>query len=76
MPFNEEGARDLVLALMHLTLHDECRAWKSYDWDVMNALCERGFISNPRSRAKSVSLTAEGLARSREMYAKYLEESA
>ena len=75
MPFNQERAGDLVLALMQLTLHEECRAWKSYDWDVMNSLCERGFISNPRSRAKSVSLTEEGLARSREMYAKYLEDA-
>ena len=73
MAFNEERAGDLVLALMQLTLHEECRAWKSYDWDVMNSLHERGFITDPRSKAKSVILTDEGLARSREMYAKYLE---
>jgi hypothetical protein len=74
MAFNQERAGDLVLALMQLTLHEECRTWKSYDWDVMNSLCERGFINNPRSRAKSVVLTEEGLARSREMYAKYLDD--
>lgn len=73
MAFNEERAGDLVLALMHLTLHEERRAWKSYDWDVMNDLCERGFITDPRSKAKSVALTDEGLVRSREMFAKYLE---
>jgi hypothetical protein len=58
---------------MHLTLHEDYRAWKSYDWDVMNYLHEPGFISDPRSKAKSVILTDEGLARSRETYAKYLE---
>jgi hypothetical protein len=73
MAFNEERAGDLVLALMQLTLHDECRAWKSYDWDVMSYLHEHGFISDPRSKAKSVMLTDDGLARSRAMYAKYLE---
>ena len=73
MAFNEERAGDLVLALMQLTLHEECRAWKSYDWDVMNSLHERGFITDPRSKAKSVILTDEGLARSREMYVRYLE---
>ena len=73
MAFNEERAGDLVLALMQLTLHEECRAWKSYDWDVMNYLHERGFITDPRSKAKSVILTHEGLMRSREMYVKYLE---
>jgi hypothetical protein len=73
MAFNQERAGDLVLALMQLTLHEERRAWKSFDWDVMNDLYERGFITDPRSKAKSVLLTDEGLARSREMYVKYLE---
>lgn len=73
MAFNQERAGDLVLALMQLTLHEECRTWKSYDWDVMNNLFERGFITDPRSKAKSVILTEEGLARSKEMYTKYLE---
>jgi hypothetical protein len=75
MAFNRERAGDLVLALMQLTLHEECRAWKSYDWEVMNDLCERGFISDPHSKAKSIVLTDEGLTRSREMYAKYLEDA-
>jgi hypothetical protein len=73
MAFNPDRAGDLVLALMQLTLHDECRAWKSYDWDVMNHLHERGFITDPRSKAKSVVLTDKGLARSREMYVKFLD---
>ena len=73
MAFNRERAGELVLALMQLTLHEERRAWKSFDWDVMNDLFERGFITDPRRKAKSVLLTDEGLARSREMYVKYLE---
>ena len=75
MAFNRERAGDLVLALMQLTLHEERRAWKSFDWDVMNDLFERGFITDPRRKAKSVLLTDEGLARSREMYVKYLESA-
>jgi hypothetical protein len=73
MAFNRERAGDLVLAMMQLTLHEERRAWKSYDWEVMNDLFDRGFITDPRSKAKSVVLTDEGLARSREMYTQYLE---
>ena len=72
MTYDRERAGDLVLALMHLSLHDGARAWKSYDWDVLNFLHERGFISNPISKAKSVVLTEEGEARSRAMFAKYL----
>ena len=72
MSYNRERAADLVLALMQLTIHDGGRAWKSFDWDVMNDLCERGLISDPRSKAKSVALSEEGMARSREMFQKYL----
>ena len=75
MAFSRERAGDLVLALMQLTLHEQRRAWKSFDWDVMNNLFERGLISDPRSKAKSVLLSDEGLARSREMYVKYLESA-
>jgi hypothetical protein len=73
MPVDIARAGDLVLALMQLTLHEERRAWKSFDWTVMDELFERGFITDPRSKAKSVVLTDDGLARSREMFRQYLE---
>jgi hypothetical protein len=46
---------------MYLTLHDEYRAWKGFDWDCMNRLHEKGFIENPVNKAKSVVLTDRGL---------------
>lgn len=61
---------DAVLALLHLTLHDERRAWKSFDWDVLNRLHEKGFISDPVSKAKSVALTDEGLRESERLFKK------
>lgn len=76
MHYDPERAEDLVLALMYLTLHDEVRTWKSFDWDIMNRLYEKGFISDPKSRAKSVILHEEGMARSRAMFQKYLATAA
>ena len=49
-----------VLALLLLGLHAGCRVWKTFDWDAMNRLHEKGFISNPVGKAKSVVLTEEG----------------
>jgi predicted GNAT superfamily acetyltransferase len=72
MSYDRERASELVLALMQLSVHEAVRTWKSYDWDVMNDLFERGYISDPRSKAKSVVLTDAGMQRSREMFAKYL----
>ena len=51
---------DAVLALLYLGLHDGARAWKGFDWDAMNRLHEKGMISNPVSKAKSVVFTEEG----------------
>lgn len=52
-----------VLALLYLGLHNHARAWKGFDWDAMNRLHEQGYISDPRSKAKSVVFTDEGLKR-------------
>jgi hypothetical protein len=38
---------DVVLALLYLGLHDGARARKSFDWDAMDRLHEKGYISNP-----------------------------
>src|SRR5262249_35471379 len=35
--------------------------WKSFDWAAMERLHEKGLISDPVGRAKSVVLTDEGL---------------
>ena len=50
-----------VLALLYLGLHDVERAWKGFDWESMNRLHEKGFISDPRGKAKSVAFTENGL---------------
>jgi hypothetical protein len=57
-----------VLALLYLTLHDQDRAWKSFDWDVMNRLHEKGLIYNPVGKAKSVVFTDEGLREAKQMF--------
>jgi hypothetical protein len=53
-----------VLALPYLGLHDGERTWKGFDWDAMNRLHEKGYISDPVGKAKSVLFTEEGLAES------------
>jgi Domain of unknown function (DUF6429) len=35
------------------------RAWKGHDWGVMNVLHEKGYISNPATKAKSVVFTED-----------------
>jgi tetratricopeptide (TPR) repeat protein len=59
--FQADRIDDAVLALLFLGLHDGDRAWKSFDWEVMDRLHRKGFISNPVGKAKSVVFTDEGL---------------
>jgi len=52
-----------VLSLSAFSSDDIMCVWKSVDWDVMGLLYERGWISNPKGKARSVHITGEGLER-------------
>ena len=74
MDYDADKVDDAVLALFTLTVHEEdefgARAWKGHDWETLNRLHEKGFISDPVSKAKSVVVTPKGLAKGRELFAK------
>jgi hypothetical protein len=63
-----ENIDSAVIALLYLGTHEEWRTWKSFDWDAMGRLHEKGFISDPVGKAKSVIFTEEGLAESRRLF--------
>jgi Domain of unknown function (DUF6429) len=67
----EEKIDEVVLGLMQLTLHEGDRAWKGFDWSVLDRLYAKGFITNPKGKAKSVVLTDQGLAQSRAAFEKH-----
>ena len=48
---------DTVLGLLWLTLHDENRAWKGFDWGALDRLHQKGLIADPANKAKSVVLS-------------------
>ncbi len=69
--YDGERVQDAVLALMHLTAqHDRFgwRAWKSFPWEATDGLFERGLIGDPKSQAKSVVVTEEGVRRAEELF--------
>jgi len=70
MDIDNDKIDEAVLALLSLTLHDDVRAWKSFDWEAMNRLFEKGYILNPVVKAKSVVLTEKGLAESERLFTK------
>jgi len=44
--------------------------WKSFDWEALNRLHQRGYISDPIGKAKSVVLTEEGLQEAERLFKK------
>ena len=68
MEINTQRIDEAVLALLYLGLHERNRAWKGFDWDAMGRLHEKGFITDPVGKAKSVALTEEGLQEARRLF--------
>ena len=71
MEYDQDKVGDVVLALLNLTLHDGSRAWKGFDFDVMDRLHAKGYILDPHNKNKSVVLTQEGLKRSEDLFEKH-----
>jgi len=68
MAINEKKIDETVLALLYLTLDKNGRAWKGFDFEVMNRLHRKGFIQNPVNKNKSVALTEDGIAESKRLF--------
>ena len=74
MEYNKDKVDEMVLALMSLVMHsdgDAVRAWKGFDWDTLDRLHEKGFISDPKSKAKSVILSSKAVQLSESLFKKH-----
>ena len=52
MEIDRDKINDGVLALLYLTLDRDGRAWKGFDWDVMDRLHAKGLIANPKDQGE------------------------
>lgn len=65
MNYDQARIEDAALALLAVFSFEDGRAWKGFDFDVMDRLHARGLISDPKGKSKSVFLSPEGLERGR-----------
>jgi len=72
MEYDHHKVDEMVLALLSLTMFEEdqhvARAWKGHDWVAMGRLHEKGYISDPKNKAKSVVVNVQGVKRYRELF--------
>ncbi|OGV59986.1 MAG: hypothetical protein A2498_13650 [Lentisphaerae bacterium RIFOXYC12_FULL_60_16] len=76
MKYNLEKVDELTMALMFLVMWDrreDCgaRAWKSFDWATMDRLHEKGWITDPKKKAKSVGVTEDGYKQAEAAFLKH-----
>lgn len=79
MEIDAEKIDELTLALMWLVMHKDkygWRAWKGFDWDTLDRLCEKGFISDPKNKAKSVAVPDEAAALAEQLFVKHFAKRA
>ena len=81
MDFDENIIDEYTLALLYLVTHERheglgARAWKGFDWDTLNRLHNKGYISNPICKAKSVGMSEEGFLKAKELFEKHFSKKA
>ena len=64
--YDPSKIEDAVLALLGVFEFEEGRVWKKYDFEVMDALFAKGYITNPIEKPHSVNLTPEGFTKAKE----------
>lgn len=75
MTIDTDRIDDAVLALLHLTLHDQNRASKGLEGDALGRLQQKGLIEDTADE-KSVTLTDDGLQRSKQLFAAMFTRNA
>ena len=74
MDYDEDKLDQVVLALLHHNTFDHggvLRAQKSFDWNAMERLHEKGVISDPKSKAKSLIMTEKSQEIAEELFNKF-----
>ncbi len=76
MNYDEDKVDEFTLALLYLVAHERqeglgARAWKGFDWDTLDRLHEKGYLSNPAGKAKSVIMTEKGFLMAEELFERH-----
>jgi hypothetical protein len=77
--YDTDKLDDAVLALLYLTMFKDgpgVRAWKGHDWSALQRLFQKGYIHDPKNKAKSVVITEKGAAKAEKLFRKLFGKKA
>lgn len=76
MEYNQEKVDEMILALLYLTSSRDqygIRAWKGLNWEALDRLYKKGYISDPQSKSPTLVMSEEGANLSKELFFKYFD---
>ena len=74
MEYDKDKVDDATLALMYLVAFKFDQklpghsAWKSFDWDTLNRLHEKGLISDPHNKNKSINMSEDAFKKAEALF--------
>jgi len=71
---NQKKLAEATLAILSLSSFSDpmgVRAWKGVDWNLMKMLFEKGWISDPVGKQKSIVMSEEGVKLAEEFLEKH-----
>jgi hypothetical protein len=76
MNYDREKVDEITMALLRLVMFEReeglgARAWKGFDWDTMERLHAKGWISDPKKKTKSIRVTEEGVRQAEAAFQKH-----
>jgi len=74
MEYDKEKVDEMILALLYLTSSTDqygTRAWKAFDWQSMDRLFKKGYISDPHEKGPSLTFSKTGAELSKQLFEKY-----
>ncbi len=69
--YDQDKIDEITLALIYLNVIEAGGAWKGIPWSATDRLHDKGYIFNPRSKGKSLTLTGKGRIRAKELFLKH-----
>jgi hypothetical protein len=76
MECDKDKVDEMTLALMYLVMTKQGeggRAWKGLDWQTMDRLHQKGWISDPKAKSPTVEVTAEGMKKAEGLFRKHFQ---
>jgi hypothetical protein len=67
---------EVILALLYLTSSRDqygTRAWKGLNWEALDRLYRKGYISDPQSKSPTLVMSEEGAKLSKDLFFKYFD---